>query len=252
MRGAAQEGLKRRQVLDHRQAQVIGSKLDLGTATAQLHVGAPQQWVILLGRARVGQRRAVDHDASPGQPAQQADHQGEEGFFGVHPGQRIFDAGAQADHRAPALDRQLPANIAQEQRKVVQALAQGLFQGRLLDQPPADQGKAALGHAMAVEVEELVVQCFDQQQPQSCKRRCRYARNGRFQDRLIDTGLGQQRGRPLRLGAQSMEHGTNEINGDCIVFPHGGFRKGVAKNTSVTGQLWHRPARRLCLDSKPT
>ena len=40
------------------------------------------------------------------------------------------------------------------------------FQGGLLNQPPADQGEAAQGHAMAVEVEELIVQHMDHLQPE--------------------------------------------------------------------------------------
>ncbi|MNF69367.1 hypothetical protein D3C84_512470 [compost metagenome] len=116
-------------------------------------------------------------------------------------------------------------NVTQEQTEIAQALAQGFFQSRFLNQATADQGKTAGRHAMAVEIEEFVVQVLDQDQPEPGKGRGRHPGPDRLEHCRIDTGLAQQSLRPLRLVAQGVQHAVDEVNRDCIVFPHGGFRK---------------------------
>ncbi|MNZ15555.1 hypothetical protein D3C78_325070 [compost metagenome] len=78
---------------------------------------------------------------------------------------------------------------------------------------------------MTVEIEEFVVQVLDQDQPEPGKGRGRHPGPHGLQHCRIDTGLAQQSLRPLRLVAQGVQHAVDEVNRDCIVFPHGGFRK---------------------------
>ena len=62
-------------------------------------VRTPEQVVVAVGRARVGELRAVDGDAPPGQPAQQAEHYGQVGFLGGAAGEPVWLAIVQADDR---------------------------------------------------------------------------------------------------------------------------------------------------------
>ncbi len=224
LRRTVQEGLQCPQVLNHRQAQVIGSKFDFGMPRPQLQVRPPQQRVIIQRCPGVGQLRAVDADAPSTQPAQQADHQHQEGFLGIDPGLCIGHRRLQADHRALPLEGQYTLEVTQEQRKVTQTLAQGFFQVGLLDQATADQGKTAQWHAVAVEVEELVIQFVNQNKPEAGEGLRRHPGARLVKQLNSDAGLLQQRSRARRLITQAMKHDMNKIHRDRIVFPHGWFR----------------------------
>lgn len=130
----------------------------------------------------------------------------------------------QADHRTLPTHHQAPAHVTQEQAEVAQALAQGLFQRRLLDQPTTDQGETAQRHAVAVEVEEFVAQVFNEQQPQPCERPGRHPCIGCVHHRRVDARLHQQRTGARRLLAQCVQHDVHEVHRDRIVFPHDCFR----------------------------
>ncbi|MNJ25564.1 hypothetical protein D3C77_200130 [compost metagenome] len=91
LRGTAQKRLEPGEVLDHRQTQIISGKFNLAHARPQLQIGAPEQRIIVLRRAHIRQRGAIDDQALPAQPAQQADHQGQKSLVGIHPGHWIFD-----------------------------------------------------------------------------------------------------------------------------------------------------------------
>ncbi|MNQ49872.1 hypothetical protein D3C85_637930 [compost metagenome] len=142
-------------------------------------------------RSRMGELRTIDGDAPTRQPAQQAKHHGQVDFLGDAARLRVWLAVVQADHGAVAAYRQAAADIPQEQAEAAQALAQRLAEVVRLDQAAADQGKAALGHAVRIMAEELVVQFPGDGQPQLGQLRGGDPRLGVCQQRLGNARLGQ-------------------------------------------------------------
>ncbi|MNF87378.1 hypothetical protein D3C84_698430 [compost metagenome] len=171
LRRGAQEVLQRRQVLHHGELQIAGIEGHLGAFGVELQQRPPQQRIGAVGRTRVAEAGAVQGDPPAGEPAEHAQHDVEVDFLRTAPDGLVGHRRVQADHRLAAADLQGRADILDEQPQVLQVLAQGLAQRRLLDQPPADQGEAAARQAMGIEAEELVVQLPDHGQPEPVDRR---------------------------------------------------------------------------------
>ncbi|MCY1419367.1 hypothetical protein D9M71_349550 [compost metagenome] len=146
----------------------------------------------------------------------------------------------QADHRTLTAQVEGAAQVRQEQAEIGQALTQGFFQVRLLDQAAANQGEAARGHAVGIQVEEFVVQVTDQQQPEARERRGRHPGRHIIQTGRRNARLLQQALDPLGLRAQPVDHGVEKVDRNRIVFPHGFFR-------DETSRVWQKMP--IALDS---
>ncbi|MCY1406300.1 hypothetical protein D9M71_215620 [compost metagenome] len=220
LRRGTQKHFQRRQVLNHGQAQVVAGKFDFGALGTEGQVGAPQQAVVTQRQARMAEVRTVNGNAPPAQPAQQTDHQHQEGFFTKPAGIVVRRTGVEADDRTLATHGQRAAKVAQEQAEVGQALTHGLVQIGLLNQGTANQGETARRHAMGIEPEKLIVELADLDQPQRRKRIGRHPRRGLVHDRRINARLFEHGRHALRIIAQPMDHCLHEIGGNRVLFPH--------------------------------
>lgn len=135
----------------------MAGELDLGAFGTEGQIGTPEQTVIAEGHALMAEVRAVDGDAPPAQPAQQANHQHQKSLFAQACDVVVLRVSLGAGNDRTLPHRQRAAKVAQEQGEVAQALTHGFVQVGLLNQCAADQGEAARGHAVRVEPEELIV-----------------------------------------------------------------------------------------------
>ncbi|MNF75780.1 hypothetical protein D3C84_578620 [compost metagenome] len=105
LRRGAQEHFQRREILCHRQSQVMAGKFDFSASSAEGQVGAPKQTVIAERQALMAKVGAINRDAPATQPAQNTDHQHQERLFSKTAGIGVCRPGFQADDCAFATDR---------------------------------------------------------------------------------------------------------------------------------------------------
>ena len=211
LRRIAQEPLEAGLVLHDRALQEPRVEPEAGLRRVEREVG--REHGVVLGTVRrpgKGEGCARERDAPPGQPAYEPAQDDEKQLAGEDPRRRVGDAVGHAQSRFRPRDRQLPAQIVEDDRKAAQRLLDRPLQGAGVDQALAHEREAPALHPPGVRAEEFVVQLLRDRQPQRGEALRRDARVGGVEELRRQPRRAQDAVEPRRVAAQAGHRPAHE------------------------------------------